>query len=400
VSTQTSAATGLPLAGISVVAWEQAVSAPLASRHLADLGAAVTKVEKPGGGDFGRVANSFVRGLSSYFVWCNRGKRSVVLDLKTDTGRIAFDRLLASADVLIHNQGPGVAERLGYGYARLSRRHPALVYCAISGYGPDGPYRDRRAYDALIQGESGLVAMTGTPDTPSKAGASIADISTGMYAFGSILAALYRRRDTGKGAEINISMLESLTEWIGPQALSTRYTGRRPGRVGNHHPAMVPQGGYRCGDGQIINLAVQNDRQWERLCTLILRRPEWVSDERFRTNQDRVQHRDVLEPMLEEALAGRGRDDIERELEQARLPYGSVNEVDQVLAHPQLAWRDRWFDVPSPKGPLRVLHHPFNIEGLPRPAGAIPDYGEHTEEVLGELGLAPEPGSAERAAGR
>lgn len=377
----------LPLAGIRVLAWEQAVAAPLASRHLADLGADVIKIEPPGRGDFARQSNAFVNGMSSYFAWANHSKKSVVLDLKSDFGREVFNKMIESADVLLHNQGPGVADKLGFSYAQLSARNPRLIYCAISGYGPTGPYANRRAYDALIQGESGLVAMTGTKDIPSKTGASIADIATAMYAFGSIVTALYARASEGRGAEINISMLDSLVEWIGPQALSTRYTGKNPQRVGNRHPAMVPQGGYKCADG-FVNLAVQNERQWERLCHDVLLAPELASDARFASNQLRIECRDIVEPLIEAHLGKASRDVIESRLEAAGLPYGRVNEVADVLSHPQLEWRNKWFETTSPVGPITLLHHPFNIEGMPRRPGPVPGYGEHTDEVLAEYGFA------------
>ena len=251
----------LPLAGVNVVAWEHAVAAPLATRHLTDLGADVIKVERPGGGDFAREYDSAVRGLSAYFVWLNRGKRSIVLDLKAPRERSAFDALLDRADVFVHNQGPGAAERMGCTYAELTRRNPRLVMCAISGYGPDGPHKDRKAYDLLLQGEAGVIALTGTPEEPAKVGISVADIASGMYAFSSILAALYRRSISGKGAEIQISMLEALVEWVMPAAYVAEYTLKAPQRTGARSNFIVPYGPYRVGSGGSVNLAVQNDGQ-------------------------------------------------------------------------------------------------------------------------------------------
>jgi len=376
------AVASLPLAGVRVIAWEHAVAAPLATRHLADLGADVIKVERPGRGDFARDYDSAVNGLSAYFVWLNRGKRSIVLDLKSAVDGDAFDRLIQTADVVVHNQGPGAAERLGYTYAALSERNPKLVWCAISGYGPDGPHRDRKAYDLLLQGEAGVIALTGTPDEPAKVGISVADIASGMYAFGSVLAALYQRQTTGHGAEINISMLEALTEWVMPAAYIEMYTGSAPERAGTRHNFIVPYGAYAG-----VNLAVQNDGQWRRLCEIVLRRPELADDPRFATNELRLRNRGVLEPLIEELLASDGRAEVEQRLTQADVPFGTVNDLQAVIGHTQLAARGRWFDIPSPVGDVRALHHPFNITGLPRPVGRVPALGEHTDQVLAELGL-------------
>ena len=359
----------------------------MATRHLADLGADVVKIERPGGGDFARAYDSAVRGLSAYFVWLNRGKRSVVLDLKDTLGRRAFDALLDRADVFINNQGPGVAERIGCGYPELHQRNPKLIWCGISGYGPDGPQRERKAYDLLLQGEAGVIALTGTLEAPAKVGISVADIASGMYAFSSILAAVYQRSNTGEGAEIQISMLEALTEWVMPAAYVAEYTGHAPERTGARSNFIVPYGGYRVGDGGSVNLAVQNDGQWRRLCAVVLRRPELADDPRFATNELRLRNRSALEPLIESLLAADTRDSAEARLVQADVPFGVVNDLDGVLAHPQLAARQRWFDIASPVGDLRAFHHPMNIVGLDRPATAVPELGQHTDEVLRELGL-------------
>ncbi|HEY2596832.1 MAG TPA: CaiB/BaiF CoA-transferase family protein, partial [Chloroflexota bacterium] len=356
-----------PLTGIRVVAWEQAVAAPLATRHLSDLGADVIKVERPGQGDFARAYDSAVRGLSAYFVWLNRGKRSVVLDLKDPSGRRAFDLLLDRADVFVHNQGPGAAERLGCAYADLEPRNPRLIACAISGFGADGPHRDRKAYDLLLQGEAGIMDITGTPEAPAKIGISVADIASGMYAFSSILGALYRRATTGEGAEIQISMLEALVEWTMPAAYVAEYTGHSPARTGARHNFVVPYGGYRVGDGGSVNLAVQNDGQWRRLCAIVLRQPELADDPRFATNELRLKNRDDLEPLIEWLLADDTRASAEARLVEADVPFGTVNTLADVLNHPQLEARGRWFDVDSPVGDLRAFHHPMNIVGLERP---------------------------------
>ncbi len=376
----------LPLAGVRVVAWEQAVSGPLATRHLADLGADVAKVERPGGGDFARHYDGAVNGLSAHFVWLNRGKRSIALDLKRPEGRDAFQRLLDRADVFVHNQGPGVAERLGFDYATLSARNPRLIACAISGYGPAGPYRDRKAYDLLLQGESGVMALTGTPEQRAKAGIPVADIASGMYAFGSVLAALYQRQATGRGAEIHIAMLDSLVEWTMAAGYVTLYTGQAPARAAARHSFIVPYGPYRVGDGTFVNLAVQNEGQWRRLCGVALGRPDLADAPRFATNELRLRHRAELEPQIEATWAGETRESVEAKLAQADVPFGSVNDMADVVRHPQLAARGRWFEVGSPVGPITALHHPMNLAGLTRPAAAVPGLGEHTAEVLRELG--------------
>jgi itaconate CoA-transferase len=380
-------AKSLPLEGIRVVAWEHAVAAPLATRHLADLGADVIKVERPGGGDFAREYDSAVKGLSAYFVWLNRGKRSIVLDLKSAHGRKAFNALLDRADVFVHNQGPGAAERMTCAYTDLGQRNARLIYCAISGYGPDGPHRERKAYDLLLQGEAGVIALTGTQDEPAKIGISVADIASGVYAFNSILAALYQRTRTGEGAEIQVSMLEALFEWAMPAAYVAEYTGRAPERAGARHNFVVPYGGYRVGDGSSVNLAVQNDGQWRRLCAVVLRRPELADDPRFNTNELRLRNRHELEPLIETLLSEDTRESVEARLEEADVPFGVMNRVEDVLHHPQLESRERWFTIDSPVGELRAFHHPMNIVDLPRPRTRVPGLGEHTQEVLTELGL-------------
>jgi crotonobetainyl-CoA:carnitine CoA-transferase CaiB-like acyl-CoA transferase len=320
-------------------------------------------------------------------VWLNRGKRSVVLDLKRPDDRRAFDLLLERADVFIQNQGPGVAERLGCDYRALKRRNPRLIACSISGYGADGPHRKRKAYDLLLQGEAGVISLTGTPEAPAKVGISIADIASGVYAFNSILAALYQRTTTGEGADIQISMLEALVEWVMPAAYVAEYTGRSPARAGIRHNFIVPYGAYRVGDGSSVNLAVQNDGQWRRLCSVVLRRAEVADDPRFVTNELRLANREVLEPLIESLLGDDTRDSAETRLVEADVPFGTVNDLQQVLQHPQLEARGRWFDIGSPVGELRAFQHPMNIVGLERPAGAVPALGEHTREVLAELGL-------------
>jgi itaconate CoA-transferase len=376
-----------PLVGVRVIAWEQAVAAPLATRHLADLGADVIKIERHDGGDFARGYDSAVNGLSAHFVWLNRGKRSVALDLKQQPGRHALSLLLDGADIFVHNQGPGAAERLGLTHQELSVRNPRLITCAISGYGPDGPHRDRKAYDLLLQGEAGAIALTGTPEQPARIGISVADIASGMYALSSVLAALYERERSGQAVDIQISMLESLVEWVMPAAYVAEYTGQAPARAAARHGFIVPYGSYRVGDGSSVNLAVQNDGQWRRLCSIVLRRPALADDSRFCTNELRLKNRAVLEPLIEELLSNDTRASVEARLTEADVPFGTVNEMQDVLHHPQLAARSRWFSVSSAVGELKALHHPMNIADLERPLCAVPALGEHTAEVLRELGL-------------
>jgi crotonobetainyl-CoA:carnitine CoA-transferase CaiB-like acyl-CoA transferase len=382
-----------PLAGIRVVALEQAVAAPLCTRHLADLGADVVKVERPDGGDFARHYDSVVQGQSAYFVWLNRGKRSAALNVKDTADRALLDALLARADVFVHNLGPGAVERLDLGWETVHARWPRLISCAISGYGPDGPYRERKAFDLLLQGESGVISITGTPEAPAKPGISISDICAGMYAFSAVLAALYAREHNGGGTLIEISMLECLAEWMMTPVYHQLYGGAPPPRTGMRHNLIVPYGPYRTGDGGWVNLAVQNEGQWRRLCAVVLRRPALADDPRFCSNELRVQHRAALEPLIEEILSADTRAAALARLDEADVPYGALNEVADLIAHPQLAARDRWFDVPSPAGPIRAFTPPFNLRGLPRPTGGVPTLGEHTAALRRELGLAADESS-------
>jgi itaconate CoA-transferase len=379
----------LPLSGIRVVAIEHAVAAPLCSRHLADLGAEVIKIERPGG-DFARRYNSVVLGQSAHFIWLNRGKRSVVLDLKEAGDRTILDALLERADVLVHNLGPGAIERLGLGWEALHARWPRLISCSISGYGVDGPYRDRKAYDLLLQGESAVMAVTGTEQQSAQVGIPVADIGGGMYALAAILAALHERERTGEGRFIDISMLECLAEWMAMPVYHQIYEGRPPPRSGMRHATIVPYGPFRAADGAWVNVAVQNEGQWERLCGLVLRQPELATDARFRTNEERLRHRTELEPIVEAAFAGLGSGELIRLLEAADVPYGSVNSVGELVAHPQLRARERWLDTETPAGLVRALTHPFNIRGMPRRPAAVPAIDEHGEEVRRESAPSPQ----------
>lgn len=370
-----------PLSGVVVVSLEQAVGGPLCTRHLADLGADVIKVERPGEGDLARHYDSVVNGESSYFVWLNRGKRSAALDLNIVDDRAVFDRLLARADVFVHNLGPGAVERLGFGWGAVHERWPRLISCAISGYGAEGPYRDRKAFDLLIQGESGLLDVTGTPETRVKSTIPVADVAAGLYALSAILVALLDRERTGLGRFIDISMLDCLAEWMMVPALHQRYTGAAPARSGARHNTLVPYGPYQVGDGSSVNLAIQTHAQWERFCRHVLERPELVEDPRFATAELRAHNRAVLEPLVESLLADKTRFEVEARLEKADVPFGSLNTVEDLLNHPQLAARDRWFQVDTPSGPALALDHPLNLSGLPRRLDPVPGLGSSTDEV-------------------
>ncbi len=380
---------GFPLEGVRVVALEQAVAAPLCTRHLADLGADVAKIERPQGGDFARRYDHVVDGLSAYFVWLNRGKRSLTLDVKAAGGRELLDRLLTRADVFVQNLGPGVAERLGLGATELRSRYPRLIVCELSGYGRTGPYHARKAFDLLLQGESGVISTTGTPEAPAKVGISIADIAAGMYAFSAILAALYRRATTGEGAVVETVMLDCLAEWMSAPAYHWLYGHKKLERAGLRHNMIVPYGPYRAGDGPPVNLGVQNEDQWERLCRVALRRPDLTADPRFETNEARIRYRAELEPLIEEIFSSIGHAETIARLEAADVPFGSLNEVDDLVDHPQLAARERWLEVGSEVGPLRALAHPLNMSDMPQRADPIPGLGEHTDQIAAELGYSP-----------
>jgi len=373
----------LPLEGIVVVSCEQAVAAPFATRQLAELGARVIKIERPGRGDFARDYDTTVRGLSSHFVWLNRSKESLALDLKADArdgGVMA--RLLERADVFVQNFAPGAAERLGLGHEELRARHPRLITCSISGYGPDGPYRDAKAYDLLIQSEAGLVSVTGSADEPAKSGIPAADIGAGMYAFSGVLAALYGRERTGVGTHVEVSLFDALVEWMGFPLQYTAGSGAPPPRTGTSHPAIAPYGTFAAGDGTEVVLGIQNEREWQAFCATVLRRPELADDERFRTGALRVAHRPALHAEID-AVFGRltGPEVVDR-LAQARIAAARRREVAEVLEHPQLEARGRWTEVDSPAGPIRTLLPPLSWEGHPPNLTPIPEVGEHTQAIL------------------
>lgn len=374
----------LPLTGLHVIALEQAVAAPFCSRQLADLGADVIKVERPEGGDFARGYDGALNGLSAYFAWLNRGKRSVVLDLKRAEDLATFAKLITRADVFIHNLAPGAVERLGFGYEALQETHPRLIWCGISGYGPDGPYCDKKAYDLLVQAEAGLVSLTGSADAPAKVGISIADIAAGLYGYSSILAALLNRERTGRGDRIDISMLECLTEWAMPPLYVWQGTGRIPARTGGRHNMIVPYGAYRCADGS-VNFAIQNEPEWSRFCHTVLQLPQLRHDERFATNAQRLQNRVELESLIEQQFAPLTVREVIARLEEADIANGAVNDMPAVANHAQLAARGRWVEVASPNGLITALLPPHNLSSAPPRMGAVPALGEHTQQVLAEL---------------
>jgi itaconate CoA-transferase len=376
----------LPLTGITVVALEQAVAAPFATRQLADLGARVIKVERPDGGDFARGYDTAVLGQASYFVWLNRGKESVELDLKTERGRQVLSALVARADVFVQNLAPGAADRLGFAAADLTVRHPRLICCSISGYGPDGPYRPKKAYDLLVQCETGLLTVTGTPGQPSKAGISVADIAAGMYAYSGVLTALYERERTGGGTTFDVSLLDALGEWMS-QPFYYHVYGQHPvRRTGARHASISPYGPYAAADGQVF-IGLQNDREWAVLCDRVLHQPELISDERFRTNPDRLAHDDEVTQIVERALAELPADEVTALLDDAGIANARMRTPAEFAAHPQLEARNRWREVDSPAGPLRALLPPVTVPGRQAAMGAVPAAGQHTEAILAEFGL-------------
>lgn len=376
----------LPLSGMTVVSLEQAVAAPFATRQLADLGARVIKVERPGVGDFARGYDETVNGLASHFVWLNRSKESLTLNLKEGEAKEVLLRLVEGADVFVQNLAPGAAARLGLGAGELRGKHPRLIHCGISGYGEDGPYARKKAYDLLVQCEAGLVSITGTPETPSKVGISIADIAAGMYAYSGILAALLRRGRTGEGATLEVSMLEALGEWMGFPAYFAGYGGKEPQRSGASHAAIAPYGPFECGDGEIVFLGIQNEREWESFCEAVLGQPDLAHDERFGSNSDRVANTDDLHKEIKATFKGLSSEEAIERLESAKVANARMRTIRDFLDHPQLEARNRWREVGSPVGPLNTLLPPATIDGAEPVMSPIPAVGEHTDKILAELG--------------
>jgi itaconate CoA-transferase len=375
-----------PLDGLVVVALEQAVAAPFATRQFADAGARVIKIERVGEGDFARhYDDAMGPGYSSWFIWLNRGKESVELDLKSDEGRSVLADLVARADVLVQNLAPGAMERMGFGVDELRARHPRLITCSVSGYGPDGPYRDRKAYDLLIQSEAGLVSLTGSPEEPAKAGLSVADIAGGMYAYSNVLLALLQRGITGQGAHVDVSLFDALLEWLGHQVTLTRMLDRLPRRAGARHATIAPYGPFRCRDGSDVVIAVQNTREWTLLCKA-LELPALADDPRFAGNDDRVRNGNDLDALIAQRTAEMESQDLIDRLEAESLAWGRVNDLFAVLRHPQLAARNRWMDVVTPNGTYPALRPPVDITGLDLSIGEVPSLGQHTASVLAWLG--------------
>jgi len=379
----------LPLAGITVVSIEQAVAAPFATRQLADLGARVVKIERPDTGDFARRYDETVRGQASYFVWLNRSKESLTLDLKSPTGLDVLERLLADADVFVQNLAPGAAARLGLDAASLAERHPSIITCDISGYGNTGPWSDRKAYDMLVQGESGLMSLTGTPDHPSRVGVSIADIAAGMYAYSGILAALYERQRTGIARAVEVALFEAIGEWMGAPAYYTEYGGNQPPRVGAEHATIAPYGPFPTSDGAVL-LSVQNEREWQALCRDVLADETLIEDPRFERNSARVANRSECNHTIAEKLRHLTTDQALDLLDKAAIANGRLASVEDFLAHPSLEGRNRWRRIDPPTGPVRALLPPATLSGVEAHLGSVPALGANTDHILSDLGFTPD----------
>jgi itaconate CoA-transferase len=388
----------LPLSGITVIALEHALAAPYASRQLADLGARVIKIERPQTGDFARHYDTRARGQSSYFAWANRGKESLTLNVKSEPGKEILGCLLENADVFIQNLAPGAIERLGFSDERLQAAYPRLIICHISGYGRDGPYREKKAYDLLVQAEAGLLSITGTPEEPAKVGISVADIATGMYAYSGILAALLARGQSQKGTVIDISMLEALGEWMGSPMYHT-LSGEAPPRSGAMHATIAPYGPFTTGDGHMVIIGIQNEREWRNFCLIVLNRADLAEEPHFTGNARRVERRAELSALINAAFSTLTKDEILGRLEQARIANAEMRTMQDFLEHPQLAARRRWRTIDSPTGPLPALLPPATTAGKEPAMKPIPALGMHTEIILAEIGYKPQQINELRQAG-
>ncbi|MGF6274690.1 itaconate CoA-transferase [Massilia sp. UYP11] len=383
-----------PLDGITVVTLEHAIAAPFCTRQLADLGARVIKVERPGVGDFARAYDTRARGMASHFVWTNRSKESLTLDVKHRQAAPILEQLLAGADVLVQNLAPGAAARLGLSWEALKSRFPRLIVCDISGYGADGPYRDKKAYDLLIQSESGFLSITGSPDEPAKAGCSIADIAAGMYAYTNILAALIQRGRTGEGAHIDVSMLESMAEWMNYPLYYAMDDAAPPPRAGAAHATIYPYGPFPAGDGKTIMLGLQNEREWDQFCATVLRQPALATDARFASNSARVKARQELRAIIVDVFAQLTAEQVLARLDESQIANAHMNDMHDLWRHPQLAARARWVDVGIPDGTIPALLPPAVPNTWQARMDPVPALGEHTEAILSGLGY----GSADIAA--
>ncbi len=375
-----------PLDGVTVVALEQVIAGPFATRQLAELGARVIKIERPGEGDPARGYDHTVKGLSSHFVWVNRSKESLALDLKHPSAKDVLEKLIAKADVFLQNLAPGAAERLGLGSTELRKKHPRLIWCGISGYGPAGPYAAKRAYDLLVQCEAGLLSVTGTPESPAKAGIPAADIAAGMYAFSSILAALLRRERGGEGATIDVTMLEALGEWMGFPAYFAAYGGTPPPRSGAYHATIVPYGPFHARDGGTVFLSVQNEREFGRFCEIVLADASLKTDARFSSGPARQHNREAMHGEIERVFSKLSTDEVIARLEAADIANARLNDMERFWNHPQLEARGRWTTVGSPAGEIAALKPPFNLDATEPRMDPVPGVGQHTRAVLAELG--------------
>jgi crotonobetainyl-CoA:carnitine CoA-transferase CaiB-like acyl-CoA transferase len=376
-----------PLDGVTVVSLEQAVAAPFCTRQLADYGARVIKIERPGAGDFARAYDGAVNGLSSYFVWLNRSKESVTLDLKQPAALDVLRALISRADILVQNLGPGAAVRLGLDYATLSPTHPRLIVVDVSGYGDSGPFAQKKAYDLLVQAESGLVSITGPSDSPSRCGVSIADIAAGMYAFSGALLALRQRDQTGRGTRVDVTMLEAVAEWMTQPLYFGKYAGAAPPRSGASHPTIAPYGPHRAGDGHDVLFGIQNEREWTRFCADVLGQAALATDERFSTNPRRVANRRELTQVIERAFASQSASEVTALLDSSGIANGRVNDVGELAAHEQLRARDRWRSIATTGGDVDALLPPTFAGGVDVVMSEVPSVGQHTAQVLAELGV-------------
>jgi itaconate CoA-transferase len=389
---------GLPLAGITVVALEQAVAAPFCSRQLADLGARVIKIERPKVGDFARDYDQTVKGQSAYFVWLNRSKESLTLDVKHPEAKNILAKLIEGADVFIQNLAPGAAQRLGLGASDLRMKHPRLIVCDVSGYGTTGPYSKKKAYDLLVQGEAGVLSLTGTPESPAKVGISITDIGTGLNAYAAIMAALYTRERTGEGTHIDLTMFETMAEWMGHPLYYTHFSGKAPRRSGPDHATIVPYGRFRTKDGDVL-FGIQNEREWANFCDKVLGRPELAKDARYDNNSKRTAARAEVVALIENTFASRTSAEVVAKLDTADIANSRLNTPDQVWDHPQLQARKRWREVDTPAGPIPALLPAATFEGFEARMDPVPAVGAQTDSILAELGYDPAQITALKVAG-